>query len=646
MHRTRSARAGADNIGRRRRENRGHGCVVTMRIYLRAVAYFRSDWPLIATSLLLTACGTAIGLLMAWPMAILVDTVLAPDHKHHTDFAHRLFLAPLPDGRLAQVIGLAVAGLLLKLVADLLGVAQAVVQSQINYSGLLRVRCDLYRKLQALNLAYHRAQPQGDAIYRLNSDTLGCQTILWVLVGTFVSAVTLVVMTSILASRNVTLTLLAFSIVPVLAIANIVYGQRLKQRTLDCKEVDTRFTTVIQRSMNSIFLVQAFGREEAEFGTFHGTIRDTIRAWWRLNRQQWAYNLIVGTTFGVGGAIIFGYGGYLVYRDQFGATPRAGGMTVGDLMIFSSYLGMLWGPLCALTGFSANIAGGVAGAQRVFEVLDRNAVIVDDPAALPLPRQPRTLELDNVSFAYDANKLVLRGVSATIRPGEMVAFVGSSGVGKSTVLNLLPRFYDPTLGAIRLDGIDVRTCRVGDVRRHVALVLQESVILPTTIAENIAYGRTGATREQIVEAATLSGAAEFIDQLPKGYDTEIVDGGQNLSGGQRQRISIARALLTEAPFVVLDEPTSALDPHHEQVVIDALRSLKRTRTIVLVSHRLSSVVDCDQIFVMDRGRVVEHGTHAELLGVRGLYHAMWSRQMHVPITPPAEPTPAVMHKAA
>jgi subfamily B ATP-binding cassette protein MsbA len=623
-----------------------------MRIYFRAVSYFRADWPLVALSLLLTACGTAVGLLMAWPMAILVDTVLTPEHPTHTDFVHRLFLSPLPDGRLGQVIGLAVAGLLLKFVADCLGVCQAIVQSQVNYNGLMRVRCDLYRKLQALNLAYHRAQPQGDAIYRLNSDTLGCQTILWVLVGTGVAAVTLVVMTSILASRNATLTLLAFSIVPVLAAANVVYGQRLKSRSIECKEVDTRFTTVVQRSMSSIFLVQAFGREQEEFGTFRGTISDTIRAWWRLNRQQWSYNLIVGTTWGLGGAIIFGYGGYLVYRDQFAnpgsAAAGARGMTVGDLMVFSSYLGMLWGPLCALTGFSAAIAGGVAGAQRVFEVLDRDAVIADGPAARPLPRQPRTLELDDVSFAYQPGKPVLRGVSATIRPGEMVAFVGSSGVGKSTLLNLLPRFYDPTVGAIRLDGIDLRDVRLADARRHVALVLQDSVILPTTIAENIAYGRPHATREQVVQAARLAGAAEFIDQFPDGYDTQIVEGGQNLSGGQRQRISIARALLTEAPFVVLDEPTSALDPHHEQVVIDALRSLKGTRTIVLVSHRLSSVVDCDQIFVIDGGRVVERGTHAELRARRGAYEAMWRRQMHVVDAPDpaAAATGVALPKAA
>jgi ABC-type multidrug transport system fused ATPase/permease subunit len=595
-----------------------------MRLYLRAVSYFRPDLPLVVLLLVIIFASSGLGLLAAWPMAILIDSVLTPS-PNHDDFFHRLFLSPLPSGRLGQVIGLAATGLLLKLTQDVLAMFQAFVSNQINYNGLMRVRCDLYRKLQALNLAYHRANPQGDAIYRLSSDTFACQTILQTLIAAVVATVTLVTMGSVLMSRSVPLTLLALSVAPMLAAANVVFGRRLKQRSLECKEYDTRFTTAVQRSMANIGLVQAFGREDHEFTRFHGSVRETIAAWWRLNSQQMAYNLIVGTLFGLGAAAVFGYGGYLVYHDQF-AYPRPGGMTVGDLMIFTSYLGLLWGPLCTLTGFGANIQGGVAGAQRVFEVLDCDPVIADSAGALPMPQRPRVLELQNVEFRYDGARPVLCDVSVKILPGQMVAFVGSSGVGKSTLLNLLPRFYDPTAGRILLDCVDVRDVKVRDLRRHVALVLQESVILPTTIAENIAYGRTNATHEQVCEAARLAGAADFIEELPDGYDTQIAEGGANLSGGQRQRISIARALLTEAPFVVLDEPTSALDPRHEMIVTRALRTLKGRRTVVIVSHRLGVVADCDQIFVMDGGRIVEQGTHHELLARRGHYHAMACQQ--------------------
>ena len=248
----------------------------------------------------------------------------------------------------------------------------------------------------------------------------------------------------------------------------------------------------------------------------------------------------------------------------------------------------------------------------MFEILDRDPGIADAPDALPLPLRAREITLDDVSFAYEDGRTgrrvrVLSHVSLTIKPGEMVAFVGASGAGKSTLLNLLPRFYDPTGGAVRYDGVDARPARVKDLRRHVALVLQDSVILPTTVAENIAYGRPQATREQVREAARLAGAAEFIERLPDGYDTQLTEAGQNLSGGQRQRISIARALLSEAPCVVLDEPTSALDPHHEAVVTRSLAELKGARTIVLVGHRLSTVAGCDRIYVMDGGRVSEAG---------------------------------------
>jgi subfamily B ATP-binding cassette protein MsbA len=564
-------------------------------------------------------------MLSVWPMAILVDSVLAAQAK--TDWAHRLFLGPLPASRLGQIVGLAVAGLLLKLGQEILSMAQSVVSNHINYNGLSRVRGDLFRKLQSLGISYHREAPQGDAIYRLSSDAFGCQAVLNTAVSAAVATLTLTVIASLLMTRNVRLTLLALSIAPPLAVLNILFGRRLKARSLDCREQDARFTSVVQRSIACVALVQAFGRESDEFGRFQDCSHGTIRAWWRLNRQQMAYNLLVGTVFGVGGAAVFGYGGYLVYRDRF-ITGAANALSLGDLVVFTSYLGMLWQPLCTLTGFAANAQGGAAGAQRVFEVLDRPETISDSPAAQSIEPRPRTLELNNVGFRYSSDAPVLCDLNLRITPGQMVAFVGPSGVGKSTLLNLLPRFYDPSCGSVCLDGIDLRQVRLADARRHVALVLQENLMLAATIAENIAYGRPRATDAQVREAATLAGAAAFIEGLPGRYDTLLSEGGANLSGGQRQRLAIARALLTEAPMLVLDEPTSAQDPGHEQQIVHTLRRLKDLRTIVLVSHRLSTVIDCDQIFVMEAGKIAERGTHAQLMSLRGRYWAMANAQLN------------------
>jgi len=303
------------------------------------------------------------------------------------------------------------------------------------------------------------------------------------------------------------------------------------------------------------------------------------------------------------------------------------GFTMGKLTIFLGFLSQMYGPLQKLSGSTTMLAIGIAGCKRVFEVLDRDPIIKDAPDAVSLPKQPRVLELDNVIFSYREGNNVLDGVTCTISPGEMVAFVGSSGVGKTTLLNLVPRFYDPVGGSIKLGGHDLRQIKVADVRRHIALVLQENVVLPTSVKENIAYGRPDATDAQIKHAAELAGAAIFIDKLDNKFEEQVSEAGSNLSGGQRQRISIARALLTEAPVIIMDEPTSALDPQHEQLIIETLKNIKGHRTLILVSHRLSTVADCDQIFVMEAGKIIERGKHHDLIKQRGLYWQMARHQL-------------------
>ena len=377
----------------------------------------------------------------------------------------------------------------------------------------------------------------------------------------------------------------------------------------------------MQQGIELIGLIQSFGREATESRRFVQAVERSVAASMQLNWQENLYPLAVGVIFALGSGVIFGYGGYLVYRDQF-LHPVSNGLTIGDLLVFIAYLGQLWDPLGWVLGFTTKIQTFVASCDRVFTIIDEPPAIANAPDARALPVDSRTLTLADVNFEYSPGRPVLRKINASIKPGQMVAFLGPSGTGKSTLLNLLPRFYDPTSGSILLDGFDLRTLKLADVRKHMALVSQASPIFPGTIAENIAYGRPDASLQEIRAAAVESGAAQFIETLPQQYDTLIAEGGQNLSGGQRQRLAIARALVTNAPILILDEPTNALDLKHEQWVIESLQRLRRLRTIILVTHRLETAFDCDRIFVMQEGEIVEQGTHAELVARQGFYFRM------------------------
>ena len=594
------------------------------RDVLRSLGYFREDSPLVIFLLILMGSSALLGLLQAWPLAVLVDSAVGtPAEKN---WMQQLFLTTFPNDPLARIVALALTALVLRLLQEFIGTARRVVDLQVQYNGLMRARCDLYRKLQAMHIAYHRSQPVGDSLFRLTTDTFGCHAVLSVIVNIAFAVVTLSVISALLMAKTVGLSLLALSIAPPLLWVNIKFGRRLKEKTIIAKESDSDFTTTVQRSMSAIVLTQAYGREDEEFKRFGATARKCVRHWFGIHREELAYRLSVGAIFAVGGALLLTYGGILVHERR---------LSPGELMIFMTYLGMLYDPLCQITGAAMNLQNGLAGARRVFEVLDRDVGVADHRKAISLAVQPRTLTLENIGFEYRSGEPVLQGISAVIKPGQSVAFVGSSGVGKSTLLNLLPRFYDPTGGIIKLDDWDLRLVKLKDIRRHIALTLQDSVILPTTVAENIAYGYPAASEEQIEEAARLAGANLFIEALPQGYRTQLIDAGQNLSGGQRQRIALARSLLTGAPILVLDEPTSALDSHHEQVIQESLRSLKGRRTIVLVSHRIVTVMDCDLIYVLDGGRIVEQGTHSELIRLGRIYASMakeqlWLNSPHVP----------------
>lgn len=599
----------------------------------RCLAYFRPDLPWILWSLFLTFLATLVGLLQPFVVAVLIDSVLV--EKSSSAWQQRLILSLLPDGKVNQIIGLAVLGLVITAVGSMLAMFQTMASVKVGYYGLMRVRSEVFRKLQELSLVYHRARPQGDSIYRLSYDTAGMQTILNVVVGSLlVSGVMLVVMTWIMFSMNWVLALISLTAVPLLMLIHRWARSTLTDRWTSAKNIEMGLMTSIQRSIASMWLTQAFGRERDEYARFRNAVEETTGAMIKVHWREVVYGLLISIVLGLGAALILGYGGYLVYRDQFLDQAGETGMTIGKLYVFLSFLSKFYEPLNKLTGSGASLAQGAVQARRVFEVLDLEPLIKDSPDALSLPKQSRQIELSNVAFSYLPDKPVLDGVSAVIGPGRMVGFVGPSGVGKSTILSLLPRFYDVSGGAVLIDGHDLRKVKIADLRKHIAIVLQENPLLPASVAENIAYGRPDATKEQIRAAAQDAEADDFITQLPEGYDTILNENASNISGGQRQRLAIARALITEAPILILDEPTSALDPQNEQLITHTLGTLKGKRTILIVSHRLSTVADCDEIFVMEGGRIVERGTHAGLIAAGGVYYRMARHQLKLDEAPP------------
>ena len=476
----------------------------------------------------------------------------------------------------------------------------------------------VYDKLQELSLRYFGDKQTGELMSRASNDTRLLEVLIAHALPDLFSNLCVVVGVAVMIFLiHPLLALLTIIPVPFLILLNRMFSHKVAPMFRRNLEMTGELNAMLQDNLSGLKEIKAFGREDTESRRLGAFAKDYADTNIRANFAAGIFHPSVEFFVSLGTVILVGFGGWLVMRGR---------LSTADLIGFFMYLNLFYLPLSVLARLAEDINMTRAGGERVLELLDAPVEIADAPDAAALDRVSGRVEFANVSFRYTAEEAVLDDISFTAQPGEMIALVGATGVGKTTIFSLLERFYDPDSGTILLDGTDIRTATLTSLRANLSLVLQDVFLFNGTIAENIAYGLEGATREQIKQAAVIASADAFISTLPNGYDTLTGERGARLSGGQKQRIAIARAVLRNAPVLLLDEATSAIDTETEAEISRAIERLTGSRTILVIAHRLSTVRRADRILVIDQGKIAEQGTHEQLLAKKGLYAALYNVQ--------------------
>jgi ATP-binding cassette subfamily B protein len=584
----------------------------------RALRYLRPYWKLAAVSVLLIVVGSLIGLLAPWPLKILIDSVL--ENHPLPPFLVSLLGSPA-ENRFGLLVIVVIAGLAITILANGASVLDNYINTKLDLSMVLDFRSDLFQHAQRLSLAFHDQRRSGMLIYAINFQADAVARLVMAIPPLAQSILTLVGMFWISLSMDKSLALLSLTVIPFLYYSVNYYVKHIQERLLQVRGMEGESLSIIHESMSMLRVIVAFGRESYEHRRFRDQGERAIDARVKLTVRQTLFSLAVNTTTAAGTALVLGFGAYHVIERR---------LTVGQLLVIMAYIASVYKPLETISTTVGSLQEQLVSLRIAFGLLDNEPEIKDNPNAVEVVRAKGHVVFESVQFNYKNRTETLKNISFDASAGQVIAVVGPTGAGKSTLVSLIPRFYDPAEGRILLDGVDIREVTLRSLREQVSIVLQEPLLFSGSITDNIRYGRLEATMEEIIEAAKAANAHDFVMALPEQYETELGERGAQLSGGERQRISVARAFLKDAPILILDEPTSSIDSKTESVILDALDRLMVGRTTFMVAHRLSTIRNADLILVMSQGEIVEQGSHEELMRRDGLYKQLHDMQTEQP----------------
>lgn len=583
---------------------------------LKITSLLKPHYKILAVGLIAVVGEGIANLLQPWPLKIVLDNVLKSREIH--GWLNPIILSLTGHDNLAILRFATLAVLAIAILDAVSSYTEKYVTTSVGQWVTHDLRLMLYHHIQRLSLSFHDQKQTGDLLSRVTSDIDAIQSFITSgLLGALINSLTLVGMIGVMFYINWRFTLIALSIAPGLFAVVYSYTRRIKKASREVRKKESQIVSTIQEVFSSIRVVKAFAREDYEERRLQEESLDAVETALRARNLKAKLSPLVDIIVAIGTGMVLWFGARMALAST---------LSTGSLIVFILYLGKMYKPMQELSKMTDSYSKAAVGYERIREVLEVDREVKDLPGARRAPYFKGKILFEHVYFNYDPNVPVLRDVNLQIEPGQVGALVGPTGAGKTTIISLIPRFYDVTSGAVKIDGYDVRSFKQKSLRQQISLVLQETILFHGPIWKNIAYGKPSASRGEIYRAAELANAHEFIDRLPEGYNTIVGERGVTLSGGQRQRIAIARAIIRDTPILILDEPTSGLDSASEKLVFEALDRLMENRTTIVIAHRLSTVRKATNIFVTKDGTIIERGKHEDLIKSGGLYAQLYELQ--------------------